>query len=528
MSKRKHGTQGQRRAQGERRGKARDVAPAAHKDGRRPKSFSKRHPAVAEALPDFLFALAIVLAVFLVYHRALNYFFAQDDFTSLWIAREGPTTFWRILASFVYFRGAEGLFGLNPASFHLVSLLLHAVNGILVFMTARALSVGRTTSVFCALAFAVHPSLYASVYTISSIGEILSCLFVLLAALYVLRAARPHSAGGVLFVSALFAASLLCKETAILFPLLVFLMYWARGLSLRKALAPFAGLAVVAAAYAYFFYTANVFGVRDAPAAGQPYVINVGPELVTSVQTYLKWTFNILEAWKAPAVNVLDEKAGPWLLVGGLLAVLFVLSKGVRRRRYVYCGAWFILTLLPVVPLISHPYHYYLYTPLAGFLPAIGVLISGRLRRTDYEPVVSGALAVLFLVNSAIVISRIEKATVMDSQRRQDPVFDRPLVAGNLIKDFEKVDLPEHSRVLLVSPLSAILEGRLREHPFLVMGGTYWDSNLRSAIAEGTAIRLFFPQVDTVAFAREPSPEFDGYLKLGYTWHGRLREAPPQ
>jgi hypothetical protein len=309
---------------------------------------------------------------------------------------------------------------------------------------------------------------------------------------------------------------------------LVFFIYRQRGLPLKRAVAPFSVLAAVAVSYAYLFYRANVFGVREAPAAGQPYVVTLGPAVVTTVQTYLKWSLDFLEPLRRHPMNVLDEKASIWLLAGAVMFALMLLGRA-DRRKSVYCILWFAATLLPVVPLAGHPYHYYLYLPLAGLCPALGLLISRGLKSLRLDAPVSAALLVLFVFNSSIVVSRVERATVVDSVRRKDPVFDRPIVAGNLIGDLREVDLPGRSRLLLVSPLKAIAEGKVAEHPYLVMGGPYWDTNLRTAVADGIGVRLFFPQVDTVAFAQETGPQFDGFTAVGYTWDGHVRtvEAPP-
>ncbi len=150
---------------------------------------------------------------------------------------------------------------------------------------------------------------------------------------------------------------------------------------------------------------------------------------------------------------------------------------------------------------------------------------SRRLGRARLDAPVSAALLALFVVNSSIAVSRMERATVVDSARRKDPVFDRPIVAGNLINDLRRVDMQAGTRLVLVSPLSAISQGRLVEHPYLVMGGPYWDTNLRTAVADGIGIRLFFPQVDSVAFSREAGRGYEGFIAVDYTWDGHVRTA---
>ena len=500
----------------------------------RKKAFFSKKPGKAGLL--FLGALcvgSIALAAILVYHGALRYFFFQDDFTSLWIAREAPRTFWRILSSFVYFRAVGTLFGLNSVAFHVSSLLFHVANGVLVFLIARAFSVSRVTSIMSAILFAVHPALYTAIYTISSTGEILSCFFVLAASLYLMKARRPEGVGVIPVVCVLFAASLLSKETTIAFPFLAILVFKARGISTRKAIPVFATLLAVAVAYAAFFYASDVFGVRSlssklftaekGSSEGSAYAATFGMGLVTSLQTYFKWTFDIFEQWRRFQFNVLDQRALPWLFAGLIVFVLLLRQRGAARWKSLYSVAWFILMLLPVVPLTSHPYHYYLYVPLAGLCPALGLYLSRLLRQSRGESLVSACIVVFFVVNSALLMAKTEQRTVSTSARIKESILDRPIISGNLVSDVRDMNLPQGTKLVLVSPLRDIREGRINEHPFLVMGGSYWDTNLRAAIAEGLGLRLFFPQIDSVAFADTLTPQYEDYFAVGYTWDGHLR-----
>jgi hypothetical protein len=497
------------------------------------RSFSKSHPRAAELVWDALCLGAIAAATVLVYHGATHYFFAQDDFTSLWIAREAPKTFWRILSSFVYFRAASSLLGLNPVAFHVAAFLFHILNGFLVFLVARAFSVGRSTSLVAAILFAVHPSLYVPVYTVSSIGEIISCLFVLLAALYLLKARRPEGLVGVPVVCLLFVASLLSKETTIAFPILAIFIFVVRGVKMKKAAPVLLALFAVAVVYGTLFYSANIFGIKgafssalgtkEAPTQGGAYATTLGPELITSLQTYFKWSLNIFDAWKGVQFNVLDKRALGWLFLGIAFFLLLIARRGPTRATSAYCIFWFLLTLLPVIPLTSHPYHYYLYVPLAGLCPALSVSLARWFKRSRGEALASVCIIVFFVANSTLLMSKIERATVGDSARRKDPTFDRAIVAGNLISDLRELQIPRGTKLLLISPLKEIREGKVSENTFLVWGGSYWDNNLRSAVAEGLGIRLFFSQVDTVAFANEATQEFNGFLAIGYLWDGHLR-----
>ena len=104
--------------------------------------------------------------------------------------------------------------GMNPWGYHLVNLLLHASNAVLVYLVARRLMAaasgggaqdGRTdpavawASAFSALLFGIHPLRVESVAWITERRDVLCGLFFLLAVLAYLigveGGGRPRSAG---------------------------------------------------------------------------------------------------------------------------------------------------------------------------------------------------------------------------------------------------------------------------------------------------------------------------------------------
>jgi len=474
-------------------------------------------------LPNVVCLFVVAIAVAFVYRGVVHYFFSQDDFVSIWMSGGKPLTFWRILSSFLYFRLTHLFFGLSPAPYHVASLVLHAVNASLVFFIARSFSVDRASSLLASVFFAVHPALYVSLYSISSTGEILSSLFILLATLYLLRSARPGGALGIIVVCVLFAASILSKETTILFPLLVPVIYLLRKSSWRSSIPTVVALAAIAGTYGILFYATNVFGIREASSPTRAYAISLGPGLVTSLQTYFKWAFNVVESWYYDPVNLLEKNALPWLF-GGIAFFALVCVLGANRREGRFCALWFFLMLALVLPLVHHPYHYYLYLPLAGFSPILGILMAAGLRKSRWKVLASTCVIAFLFLNSGALMSKMERAPFGNSQMRADPVFDRAIVSKNLINDIGMRRVPPGAKLLLVSPLKEIQQGKLFEQPDLLRGGSYWDENVRSAVANGLGIRLFFPSVDTVVFAREVTPGFEDYFLLPYTWNGHLRD----
>jgi Tfp pilus assembly protein PilF len=122
------------------------------------------------------------------------------------------------------------LFGLNPAGHHSVSVLLHAVNAVLLFLLLQNATGFRWRSLMVAALFALHPVNVESVAWAAERKNVLSMLFFLLALhAYVWYARRPELRRYAV-VAFFFALGLLCKPQVITFPFLLCLLdYWPLG-----------------------------------------------------------------------------------------------------------------------------------------------------------------------------------------------------------------------------------------------------------------------------------------------------------
>jgi hypothetical protein len=103
-----------------------------------------------------------------------------------------------------------GILGWGPAGFHLVNLLLHAANAVLVLWLLRRLGIGAAASILAALFFAVHPVGAWPVASIVARVDLLPLFFILLATLALVDR-RAVLTGGC------FLMALLCKESAVAF-----------------------------------------------------------------------------------------------------------------------------------------------------------------------------------------------------------------------------------------------------------------------------------------------------------------------
>lgn len=113
------------------------------------------------------------------------------------------------------------LFGLEPAGYHVVNVLLHALNAALVFVLISRLASSRSVGWATAAVFAVHPVQIESVAWISSIKGLVVGAFILA---HLICWMRPQRTGKQEFWGlAFFALALLSKALTVVVPAIVLL-----------------------------------------------------------------------------------------------------------------------------------------------------------------------------------------------------------------------------------------------------------------------------------------------------------------
>jgi protein O-mannosyl-transferase len=122
------------------------------------------------------------------------------------------------------------LFGLNPLGHHFISVLLHALNVVLLFLVLQSLTGFTWRSLIVATLFAVHPLNVESVAWAAERKTLLSMTFFLSAVWAYCSYVRKPSLARYLGVAAAFVLALMSKPQAITFPVLLLLLdYWPLG-----------------------------------------------------------------------------------------------------------------------------------------------------------------------------------------------------------------------------------------------------------------------------------------------------------
>ncbi len=415
----------------------------------------------------------VLAATFLVYAGTLGFGFVYDDqgqivrnlFIQSWhyVPRYFTSHVWSYLypgdvANYyrplflIWLRANHALFGLEPAGWHLTSVLAHLVVTLEVYGLGVRLLEDRISAAVASALFGLHPIHVEAVAWVSGVTEPLVAALMLASFLAYLRAHDRGRKQGPWWAAslALYALAMLSKETALILPMLVFAYAWIlnreRGdaffrwepsgtvsqVEPLRRLEPFERLgASLLQAAPYLLLTAAYLPVRIRALGGFSHVLTPVP-FATSVYTWpsLIWFYAKKLVWPTGLSPFYDFPyvTGPgfrefFLPAAGvaLIPALLVLwarrgekpgnpshRQGDSRPASVgFASLWLCLPILPLLNLsvfgsgdIAHDRYLYLPSIGASWIAAAcwKRLGAGRM----VAPVTRRALA--FAITSALVI----------------------------------------------------------------------------------------------------------------------------
>jgi len=299
-----------------------------------------------------------------------------------WALTTAHTPYWHPLTWLSHMMDVT-LFGLDAGRHHLTSVVLHALNTLLVFWFFRTTTGAVGRSGLLAAIFAVHPVHVESVAWVTERKDVLSACFLLLTLIayagYVKRPRWPRYIG----VTALFIAALMSKPMVVTLPALLLLIDvwplarvswtsgWPAWWPLIREKLPLFVLAFGTSA-ATIVVQARVGAMAGLNALS--WTSRVGTAIV-GYATYLAVTL-----WPARLAAFYPLRAWDLLTIAMALAVLAGVSAAAfaARRRYphVLVGwLWFLISLAPVVGLFQSGEQAtadrFMYVPIIGLLVAV-------------------------------------------------------------------------------------------------------------------------------------------------------------
>lgn len=400
------------------------------------------HPLKPHILPGFL----LVLATCAVYGRLLGHDFLMNWDDNVYVTANSSVHGFSVAnlrAAFTsYYAGNYApvqmisymldytLWGLWAGGFLLTNMVLHAVNGLLLYVILLKSHQERLLAIVGAGIFLLHPVQVESVAWISQRKNLLAMFFMLLAwvaYLHYRNSAQPK--GRLVYCAslALFSCSLLAKSASVFFPVAL-LMHDScfsprdRRVSLADTI-PYFILAGAAALLAMQSQSPDVtgwsgmdFGGRRSWHGGSPWttLLTMLPVLCSYVRM-IAWPSGLSAIYDPP----LHVTLGPAVLTATLLLLTaVVLSWRLYRynRTFGYWPIFSFLAILPVsqiIPLVTLMNDRYLYFPLIG-IAALGGGGAIALRNKTNMRLAMAASCSLLLI---LALVSFQRAGVWQSSR---------------------------------------------------------------------------------------------------------------
>jgi tetratricopeptide (TPR) repeat protein len=309
------------------------------------------------------------------------------------------------------------VYGLEPWGHHLTSILIHALNAVLVFVVFRKMTGAVWRSLAMALLFGLHPLRVQSVTWICERKDVLSCFFWLLTLLAYTQYAHEHNKNNgriIRFYSLallFFVLGLMSKAMLVTLPFVLLLLdYWPLELYLRKSWSqlaveklPFIGLAF---ADSWITLKAQQGGGLTDEMKDLPMSDKIGNALISCVRYLGKffWPENLSIYYPHPGHWPLFQMVGAGLFVFGVSTAVILLR---RRMPFLLVGwFWYLGTLVPVLGLVQllsqSMADRYTYIPLIGFTLLLVWWVENLTRRWRYKSAMMLVLGTSIIIAGAI------------------------------------------------------------------------------------------------------------------------------
>jgi tetratricopeptide (TPR) repeat protein len=294
------------------------------------------------------------------------------------------------------------LFGVEPGSHHLSSVVLHAANVALLFLALFYLTGGFWPSLLVAAIFAVHPLRVESVAWAAERKDLLAGFFWMTTMLAYCHYARRPRPGRYLPVFLSLALGLMAKPMLVTLPCVLLLLdFWPlrrsplRWLILEKL--PLCGLAAASC-------TVTVIAQSSGGAVSATEILPLGWRSANALTSYVGYLWKSIWpsglAFYYPHPAILSTGVFAFAILGSLLlaAGTYLALRHSGRHPYVTVGwLWYLGTLVPVIGLVQVGSQAmadrYAYLPLIGIYIAVAWSLAAAVSRWPrIRTAVAGAL----------------------------------------------------------------------------------------------------------------------------------------
>jgi hypothetical protein len=440
-----------------------------------------------------LLSIMLVSSCLLLYIPSVSYFFAQDDFLFLLRASHfsldglakyfnPPGPFFRPLSTSLYFATMLKLFGLKPSAYHVFSIVVFSSNVVLAYHVGFAIFKNRETGFALAVFYLTRGILFETVSWASGVQDLLMTFFVLWSLLAFFRYGQGRKHWLILSMGA-FAAALLSKETAVVFPLFILAIgtLWGKhDVRFRHpmAVAPFFILSAV-------FILVRSLLVLPMPRAGE-YATGIGLFWLANLARYFLACFNMLliptPSFSSNPLSLLFV----FMITVAILLIPLLVGRVQRQvgdartapetgsgssgdlRPVAFGLIVFVFGIMPALQFKNRFEPYYASLACLG----VAIILTAILHSFSKRRIRAAILVGVFVI-SMVTIAQL-RARQLSHVGKFSPVAEKAI--ADLSPALE--DIPPSTTIRILNP-----------DPYLV-----------SALYSEKAIKVFFPSVESVIF----------------------------
>ncbi|MBF0516236.1 MAG: tetratricopeptide repeat protein [Nitrospirae bacterium] len=392
-------------------------------------------------------AIGLAIAIVLVYLPVRNFDFIRYDDEKyvtenphvltgltaeglLWAFKTTEIGFWQPLPWISHMMDVE-VFGLNAGAHHLVNVVFHAMNTIILFMALGTLTGAVWRSAFVAALFALHPMHVESVAWVAERKDMCSGLFWVLAILAYTRFARRPSVWRYLPVLCCFILGLMSKPMVAALPVVLLLLdYWPLGrFSETGGQRTFGALfmeklpmfVISAAAALVTFYTET---------AGRTLtVVPLSGRIANAALAYALYIGKMFYPVGLSVIYPINVTIALWQICLSVFATVGISAMAIWHRKrfpYLFTGwFWFVIVMLPSSGIVTFGAmefqamaDRYTYVPYIGLFLTIAMAPPDDWLNTTAEKTAAAAAAIFI-----VIVSMAVSATQLQHWRDTITVF---------------------------------------------------------------------------------------------------------
>lgn len=421
-------------------------------------------------------ALGLGAIIFFIYAPSLRVGFFADDYNFLEPAARLSVSEYLIhyfdpRVQVLWYRPLQGIqilaeyaaFGANAFGYHVVQVLIHWVNGILVFALIRRVAHDALLALLSTLFYVSFPVYALAVNWINITDPAMTALY-LLGVWFWLDHLDHRSRAAFAITLLLFIAALLFKQMALTLPMVLLLSdlcFYRSDFNLTKLDALTQAARDLAPRYVAFGLVAlGFFGIQYLTQSTHTFAgvfgYSLGPHIFSILAQYLSLLFFPWGFFPPTDTQITDhfpDFIPPASVVWMVIALVFYLLAVIRTRSrgLIFLGLAAFVTLMPVLPF---PFIELRYLYLPAISSGIGfALLVVRVRTSLRQPAVYAALVSiaigLLILGAAAAVANANSEIAEIARQRRVPFRD--ISAAH-------INFPDDTYLYFIDPVSPLPE----------------------------------------------------------------------